>query len=484
MLFTSLQYVIFLPLVVALYWIVPRKLRLPLLLIGSYYFYMSFIPAFILLILAMTVFNFFWGKLLHRVQPQNKKKVFAAGLVANLSCLAFFKYTNLLLGTAAHAVGIVTHQAPAWHADIILPLGISFFAFEFIHYLFEIYRGGEPIKSFVLFALFAAFFPTQVAGPIKRYKDFQTQMLADTRFSLSHFDEGAPLIITGMAKKLLLADNLATFVDMGLRDPRVYGAPELWLFMYAFAFQIYFDFSGYTDIARGSAMLFGYHIPINFNMPYFARNISDFWHRWHISLSTWLRDYLFIPLGGSRQGRWMTHRNLFLTMALGGLWHGASWSFVVWGMFHGLSLIIHREFAAFKESREKLKVFIDSKAGKLLSILLTFHAVCIGWVFFRIQDVSQAFFVAKRMLLLSPIYTASESHHFLILKPELPVIVPVVLVMVLILLALNLPVSAASERGWFRRAPAPLKAAFCTALIIAIVTFLPDTSAPFIYFQF
>ena len=484
MLFTSLQYLIFLPVVVALYWVCPRKARLPLLLVASYYFYGSFIPAFLLLIIGMTVFNYFWGNLLYRTSTANKKHVFGAGIVANLLCLGFFKYTNLLIGTAAHSVGWFTHHAPVWHADIILPLGISFFAFEFIHYLFEIYRGGAPIKSIILFALFAAFFPTQVAGPIKRYKDFEKQMLADNHFALSHFDEGVPLIILGLAKKLLLADNLATFVDMGLKDPRVYGAPELWLFMYAFAFQIYFDFSGYTDIARGSAKLFGYSIPINFNMPYFARNMSDFWHRWHISLSSWLRDYLFIPLGGSRQGRWHTHRNLFLTMAIGGLWHGASWSFVVWGMFHGLALIVHREFTVFKETRVKLKAFVDSKVGKILSILLTFHAACIGWVFFRIQDVSQAFFVARRMLVLNPIYTTVEQHRFLVLKPELPVIVPVTIAMVLILLALNLPVSAASERGWFKKSPAPLKAAFCAVLIIAIITFLPDNSSPFIYFQF
>lgn len=484
MLFTSLQYLLFLPLVVLIYWILPRKLRLPVLLLASYYFYMSWIPAFILLIFGMTVFNFVWGRVLHNGPAERKKQLFTIGLVFNLLCLGFFKYTNMLLDTAAHTVGLFTHHAPVWHADIILPLGISFFAFEFIHYLFEIYRGNTPIKSFVLFALFAAFFPTQIAGPIKRYKDFEQQMLSDTKLRLSNFDEGIPLIILGMAKKLLLADNLATFVDMGLKDPRIYGAPELWLFMYAFAFQIYFDFSGYTDIGRGSAMLFGYHIPINFNMPYIAKNMSEFWHRWHISLSTWLRDYLFIPLGGSRHGRWQTHRNLFLTMAIGGLWHGASWSFMVWGIFHGIALIVHREFVAFKETHEKLKSFVDSKFGTVLSIILTFHAACLGWVFFRIQDVSQAFLVAKRMLLMSPILTTAENHKFLVLKPELPVIVPVVIFMVLTLLITNIPVSFASERGWFKNTPAPLKAAFCTALIIAIVTFLPDNSTPFIYFQF
>lgn len=340
------------------------------------------------------------------------------------------------------------------------------------------------MKSLVLFALFAAFFPTQIAGPIKRYQDFQEQMLAETKLRLSHFDEGIPLIIIGMAKKLLLADNLATFVQMGLADPHSYGAPELWFFAYAFAFQIYFDFSGYTDIGRGSALLFGYHIPINFNMPYIARNIADFWHRWHISLSTWLRDYLFIPLGGSRHGRLATHRNLFLTMALGGLWHGASWNFLVWGVYHGLALIVHKEFTVWKETTTALKQVVDSKLGNLLSVLFTFHAVCIGWVFFRVQDINQAFFIVKRMLTFSPLMTKLEAGHLLILKPELPVIVPVVIAMVALLLAANLPVSYANDHGWFRKAPAPLKAVFCTLLILTMITFMPDKNPPFIYFQF
>lgn len=483
MLFTSLQYILFLPLIVGLFWLSPRKLRLPLLLVASYYFYMSWMPAFILLILGMTVFNWLWGALLHK-NEEKKKLIFGVGVAANLLCLGFFKYTNFLLDSAGSLVQLFSKHNPAWHADIILPLGISFFTFEFIHYLFEIYRGGKPIKSFVLFALFAAFFPTQIAGPIKRYKDFEEQMLSDTQLRLSHFDEGVPLIILGMAKKLLLADNLATFVQMGLSDPHAYGSPETWLFAYAFAFQIYFDFSGYTDIGRGSAMLFGYHIPINFNMPYIAQNMSDFWRRWHISLSTWLRDYLFIPLGGSRAGRLATHRNLFLTMAIGGLWHGASWNFVIWGMFHGLALIVHREFTLLKEKFSWLKKFVDSPIGNFTSIIFTFHAVCIGWVFFRVTDISQAFFIVKRMVLLSPIFTRLEGHSFLVLKPELPVIVPVVLIMVCALVLLNMPLSRASEKGWFRQAPAPLKALFCTVLILSMITFQPDTSAPFIYFQF
>lgn len=481
MLFTSLQYLLFLPLVIVIFWLSPRAWRLPILLAASYYFYMSWMPEFILLILGMTLFNWLWGNLLFR---SNTKFLFMAGIVINLLCLGFFKYTNFILDTVAGCVKIATHQNPGWHADIILPLGISFFTFEFIHYLFEIHRGGKPIKSFVLFALFAAFFPTQIAGPIKRYPDFEAQMLAGTNLSLSCFDEGIPLIIIGMAKKLLLADNLATFVQMGVADPRAYGAPELWLFAYAFAFQIYFDFSGYTDIGRGSAMLFGYHIPINFNMPYAARNMADFWHRWHISLSTWLRDYLFIPLGGSRHGHLLTHRNLFLTMAIGGLWHGASWNFVIWGIYHGLALMLHKEFVSLKERSTLLKSLVASKFGTLLSILITFQVATIGWVFFRVQDIGQAFLIVKRMTLLSPFYTKIEANHFLVMRQDLPVIIPIVMIMVVLLLLANLPISFAHERGWFKKTPAPLKAVFCTFLILAMVTFLPDKNPPFIYFQF
>lgn len=483
MLFTSFQYLLFLPIVVALYWLLPRRWRLPMLLVASYFFYMSWIPAFILLILPMTIVNWFFGKWLYRAEQQ-RKWIFGAGVAFNLLCLGVFKYANFFLKTTDSILRAGTGHDLGWAVNIILPLGISFFTFEFIHYLFEIYRGNKPVDSFVLFALFAAFFPTQIAGPIKRYPDFVAQMLEDRPLRLSYFDEGLPLILIGLAKKLLLADNLAVFVQLGMSDPSSYGAVEAWLFAYAFAFQIYFDFSGYTDIARGSAKFFGYHIPINFNLPYFASNISDFWRRWHISLSTWLRDYLFIPLGGSHNGRWQTHRNLFLTMALGGLWHGASWNFVVWGIYHGLCLIAHREFSGWTKTLKAASSFFESRPWALLSQFITFHVVCVGWIFFRVQDIGQAFGMVKKMVLLRPIYTPVEQHHFLVMKPDLPVIVPVVLVMIGVLLLTNLPMSILSTHGTFRRVPVPLKAVFCTCLILAIVTFLPDVSQPFIYFQF
>jgi len=484
-LFTSFEYALFLPLVVLLYWVLPRPARLPMLLVASYGFYMSWIPAFILLILPLTVFNWVYGKYLNNAST-HKKLIFAVGIVINLLVLGVFKYANFVIHSVASMLHMVTKQTPDWSVNIILPLGISFFTFEFIHYLFEIYRGNKPIDSFVLFALYAAFFPTQIAGPIKRYPDFVAQMLEVRPLRLSYFDEGLPLIIIGLAKKLLLADNLAVLVQMGFQHGTAgaYGAAEMWLFTWAFAFQIYFDFSGYTDIARGSAMLFGYHIPINFNMPYIASNISNFWHRWHISLSTWLRDYLFIPLGGSRASRWGVNRNLLATMALGGLWHGASWNFVIWGIYHGLLLIVHREFQLFSKEIAWLRNAVDSKVGHLVSIFITFQAVCIGWVFFRIQNISDCCSIVKKMLLLYPWKTGVETNGFLVMSEKLPVVVPVTIIMVACLLLLNLPISWASEKGWFRAAPPFVKSAFCAAVIILVVIFLPDGNQPFIYFQF
>ncbi|OYV27027.1 MAG: hypothetical protein B7W98_02675, partial [Parcubacteria group bacterium 20-58-5] len=414
---------------------------------------MTWKPIYGLLMMGLTIANYFIGLSMAARPTEGKarKRLMVAGIWMNVLALCYFKYAYFCRDSANGILSLFHFELPKIPFDIILPLGISFFVFEFIHYLVDVYRGSAPVKNFMEFALFPSFFPTQIAGPIKRYPDFVAQMQAETKLKLSYFDEGIPLIIIGMAKKLLLADNLATFVQMGVSAPSIYSGPELWLFAYAFAFQIYFDFSGYTDIGRGSAMLFGYHIPLNFNMPYIARNMSDFWRRWHISLSSWLRDYLFIPLGGSKGSRWQTNRNLFLTMALGGLWHGASWNFVIWGVYHGLALIVHREFSQWRSTQawlvDLLKQPVPAKVWHYTAMLFTFHAVCIGWVFFRIQNIGAAFTMVRRMVTLRPFFSMPSPEHFLVMKPDLPVVVPVVMVMVAILMIANWPVSSLNEKG-------------------------------------
>jgi alginate O-acetyltransferase complex protein AlgI len=304
-----------------------------------------------------------------------------------LIVLGIFKYAYFTMDAVKTTLGTVGIDWSAPHLHIILPLGISFFVFEFIHYAIEVYRGKPVVKNFLDFALFPSFFPTQIAGPIKRYQDFVPQLHIPVKFKWEYVDEGMQLILMGLAKKVLIADNLALVVQAGFAHPEQFSSLDMWMITYAFAFQIFFDFAGYTDIARGSSLLFGYKVPINFNLPYIASNVSDFWRRWHISLSTWLRDYLFIPLGGSRGGKWLTYRNLFITMALGGLWHGAAFHFLAWGAYQGIVLILHREYEAVMQKIGVHEKLLQSKVYHWASVVFTFHVVCIGWVFFRADDM-------------------------------------------------------------------------------------------------
>ena len=340
MLFNSLEYLIFLPVVFVLFWSVPARHRVDLMLVASYVFYASWSLPYAVMIFGLVVLNYVFGLILGRTVRQRRALLWAF-VAFDLGVLFLFKYfdfgitsftasTNALLGAQL--------DPPLLH--LILPLGISFFTFEFIHYLVDIYRGDLPVHSFTKFHVFAAFFPTQIAGPIKRFQQFIPSLTM-----LGHFDpvlarEGLWLIARGLTKKVLLADRLAPWVSDGIsaaHDGSI-GTPDAWVTMVAFALQIYFDFSGYTDIARGSAALLGFHIPINFDMPLIATSLTDFWRRWHISLSTWLRDYVYFPLGGSRRRTLVVIRNLMITWVLAGLWHGAAWHFAAFGAMWGVGL--------------------------------------------------------------------------------------------------------------------------------------------------
>lgn len=454
-----------------------------MLLVASYLFYMSWNTVMILLIFAMTVFNYFWGFLIEKSDAK-RRLVFGFGIAANLVCLAYFKYANFFADSLASLWRLSGQPADKVVLNIILPLGISFFVFEFIHYLFEIYRGNKPLRSFVLFGLFAAFFPTQIAGPIKRYDDFSTQMVEEKHLKLSYFDEGLPLIILGMAKKVLIATNLGVLVDMMVKTINSYGALELWLFCFAFAMQVFFDFSGYTDIARGSALLFGYRIPINFDLPFIASNISELWQRWHISLSSWLKDYLFRPLGGTRREKWAMEKALILTMTLGGLWHGASWNFVVWGFLWGVGLVLHRYFKRFKNKLTTLNPFWKSNTFHVLSVLLTFCSFCMSAVFFRITDIKTDLAIVKKMLLFNPLLSPGAEQGLILLNPQLPVVISLAIVLVLLLLLQNVPVSYLIQKGFFKNLPTPIKASYLVLLVALMLVLLPNNSTPFIYFQF
>lgn len=482
MLFNSLKYAIFLPIVFALFWLAPQRFRVPILLIASYVFYMSWRPLYIILILGLTVGNYFLGQYIHSATAR-KKAWLTVGIVFNLATLAFFKYTYFLDDSVKACLNPLGVPVPSIPFDIVLPLGISFFVFEFIHYLVDIYRGHEPVKSFLGFSLFASFFPTQIAGPIKRFQDFVPQFLAPASFKMQYVDEGISLILLGLFKKVMIADNLSLFVAGGFGNPELFNGLDLWIFAYAFAFQIYFDFSGYTDVARGSAKLFGYKVPINFNLPYLANNIAEFWHRWHISLSTWLRDYLFIPLGGSRGGKWLNYRNLLITMTLGGLWHGAAAHFLAWGVYHGVLLLGHKQWKLIAEKSSLLQSFLSSKLGYCLSVLVTFHAVCIGWVLFRADTLAASSVILQRMFFLQTIPGTSPLHMAL---PSInyPLIYPSIYMLLPLLMVAHLGMDYIKKKNLLERTPFVAKAAWCFAMMFIVMAFSPDKSPRFIYFQF
>ena len=483
MLFNSIQYALFLPLVAILFWLFPQRLRVPLLLAASYIFYMSWRPIYILLILALTVFNYAAG-LMIAGKTTHRKLFLILAVSGNLLVLAYFKYAFFFddtLSTLLKPMGMPVSAIPF---EIVLPLGISFFVFEFIHYVVDVYRGGEPVRSFLGFSLFASFFPTQIAGPIKRYQDFVPQFLAEAKFSPDCLDEGISLILLGLFKKVMIADNLSFFVEGGFANPQLFTGLDMWIFTYAFAFQIYFDFSGYTDVARGSAKLFGYKVPINFNLPYIASNIAEFWHRWHISLSSWLRDYLFIPLGGSRCSKWFNYRNLFLTMTLGGLWHGAAMHYLLWGAYQGIALVAHKEFQGVKARIGTLDALFNSRLGKVFSIFITFHVVCVGWVLFRASTTQSCLSILSKMFMLDPACWSGASPAMNLPAINYPLIYPSIYLLLPLLAVSHFVMNYVKERNLLLTVPKPLKAVFCFVLMFVILTFSPDKSPRFIYFQF
>jgi D-alanyl-lipoteichoic acid acyltransferase DltB (MBOAT superfamily) len=485
LLFNSLQYLVFLPTVFFLFWITPHRFRVPLLLVASYVFYMSWRPIYGLLILGLTVGNFLLvPRIAKSVEVKHKKWWLAVVVAANLITLGIFKYANFGLGTIKDTMnlfGVEFHQP---HLHIILPLGISFFVFEFIHYAVEVYRGKPLVKNFLDFALFASFFPTQIAGPIKRYQDFIPQLDIPAKFKWQYLDEGMQLILMGLFKKVIIADNLALVAQAGFAHPETFSSLDLWLITYSFAFQIFFDFAGYTDIARGSAMLFGYKVPINFNLPYLAANVSDFWHRWHISLSTWLRDYLFIPLGGSRVSRWKMYRNLFITMTLGGLWHGAAMHFLIWGAYQGILLIAHREYSHLLEKVGVSAKLLESKVYHVISIIVTFHLVCIGWVFFRAETLKDANTIISKLLMAPVDLLHFSAAQLSVLQIRDPIIFPALLLILPVLMIAHVVVGWLNDKKFYLSPPWAVQVAVMVALMCVLTIFSPDTSPRFIYFQF
>jgi alginate O-acetyltransferase complex protein AlgI len=374
------------------FWVGHHQARVWLLLTVSFFFYACFNKWLATIICITSVMDYAVARGLDTLQNQRARRLLLAmSLVVNLGLLVYFKYANFFLDSLAHALHAIGSEASLPWLSVILPIGISFYTFEAINYTIDVYRRRVPAeKNLGNFILFITFFPHLVAGPIVRARDFLPQIHRRKRFDWPRMQLGVQYLLMGLFKKLAIADRMGmNFVRPVFENPEAFGSGAVWLATIAYALQIYCDFSGYTDMALGCAHMLGYKLAQNFNMPYLARNISDFWRRWHISLSSWLRDYLFIPLGGSRGTNWQTCRNLMITMTLGGLWHGASWTFVIWGVLHGLYLIIHRSFRAFCEMRPRLDAVVQSLPGRSLSTGLTLFSVFIGWIFFCSAGLQQ-----------------------------------------------------------------------------------------------
>ncbi len=341
------------------------------------------------LIWLTTGVDYFLALKLHETRKKDTRKIFLTlSLCLNLGILGFFKYFNFFADSLAGLFLALGYQPDFVTLRIILPVGISFYTFQSMSYVVDVYRGHlKPAKNLQDFALYIAYFPQLVAGPIERASHLLPQIERPRILEGQQIKRGVFLILWGLFKKVIIADNMAAIVNpiFGQSGP-VNGAQAI-VGIYAFAFQIYGDFSGYSDIARGLAKMMGFDIMRNFNLPYFAQNPQDFWRRWHISLSTWLRDYLYIPLGGSRKGELRTYINLMITMILGGLWHGADWTFMIWGMYHGGLLCGHR---LFLRNQSKKAQAVSFHAGSLFKIILMFHLTCLGWLLFRSQSLSQA----------------------------------------------------------------------------------------------
>jgi alginate O-acetyltransferase complex protein AlgI len=388
MLFDTPVYLVFLALVVVVYWRLPWRPQNALLLLASYFFYGWWDWRFLLLMIASTTIDFLIArKIEDSTDPARRRSLLIASLIVNFAILGFFKYFNFFLNSTASSLDALGfHNVPRSFLAIILPPGISFYTFQEVAYIVDVHAGRiKASRSFLDYGLFISLFPHLIAGPIQRPSHLLPQVQNPRVFDPRAFRDGCMLILMGFVRKAVIADNCGNLANLAFNGSLGNNGWATLIGCYAFAWQIYGDFSGYSDIARGSAQLLGFHFMVNFRQPYLAISLQDFWHRWHISLSTWLRDYLYIPLGGSRKGTGKTYRNLMVTMLLGGLWHGANWTFVLWGALQGFVLCMERWIFG-----DHAKLVEHSVMRRIARQVLTFQIVCLSWILFRAESVTGA----------------------------------------------------------------------------------------------
>ena len=478
MLFNSIDFAVFLPIVFLLYWLVFNKnlkQQNILILVASYIFYGWWDWRFLSLIAFSTLVDYYIGRQLENETKINRRKVLLwISIIVNLGFLGFFKYYNFFIENFTQAFSFLGYQLSSNSLNVILPVGISFYTFQTLSYSIDVYRKKlKPTKDFISFAAFVSFFPQLVAGPIERATHLLPQFKVTKKFNYSDGVDGLRQILWGLFKKIVIADYCAHFVNLIFENPQDYSGSTLVLGAIFFAFQIYGDFSGYSDIAIGTAKLFGYNLKQNFAFPYFSRDIAEFWRRWHISLSTWFRDYLYIPLGGSRGNKSQQIRNVFIIFLVSGFWHGANWTFIVWG---GLNAIYFVPLLITKNNRNHLSIVAEDKNRPSIKefsrIILTFILTTFAWIFFRAESLSEAFNY------ISGIFNKSLF--------TLPEIRPTDL---FILLFIFIGIEWSGRRNLYAlesfgaKWKKPLRIIFYYILIIALFVFSRE-EMEFIYFQF
>ncbi len=471
MLFNSLTFIVFLAVVLFLHHLpFPWQVKKWNLWIASYIFYAAWNPPFVVLLWISTVVDWFAGSWIYRTQkPSFKRALLFLSLGANLGLLGYFKYGEFLLENFIGFLSVFHIDFQPAAPDVVLPVGISFYTFQSISYSFDIYREKiRPWKRFSDFALFVTFFPQLVAGPIVRAADFLPQTVEPRQASARQLGWGLSLIAIGLFEKIILADDiLAPVADNVFAQPLSAGQMDTWIGTLAFSGQIFFDFSGYSICAIGTAMCLGFVLPDNFHFPYAAVGFSDFWRRWHRSLSTWLRDYLYISLGGNRKGSARTHLNLMLTMLIGGLWHGASWRFMVWGGLHGLYLILERWARRIFRTTK----FFEKSVIRLILAVWTYYLICITWIFFRAQDFSSAF------TLMYKIFSGGTGN---LVRPTEALMV---IVVNLALFAGHWILRDSSLEAVAKKISWKLRAVILAAILLTLIL-SPGEDRAFIYFQF
>lgn len=464
---------------VSIYWRLPHRAQNRFLLVASYVFYGAWDWRFLSLIWLSTAVDYWVGRSLEGCDDLRRRRALVStSLVVNLGVLGLFKYAGFFASSLESLIASVSatplYSLPTFFSEIVLPVGISFYTFQTLSYTLDVYRGElRAVEDPLDFALFVAFFPQLVAGPIERAKNLLPRIAHARSIDLTRITSGGWLILWGLYKKTVIADHLSTLVDSVYRSGGNATGAEILVATYAFAFQIYCDFSGYSDIARGVARWFGFELMVNFRQPYFSHNPSEFWRRWHISLSTWLRDYLYISLGGNRGSPLKTQRNLFATMLLGGLWHGAAWTYLAWGALHGIWLAIHR--ALSRRNVVSANAWPENPgtvvrgAIRALQILITFHLVCVGWLFFRADSIQEA-----GTLLGTLLSNPALGNALTWLGPMAFLIAPLVVV--------DLVLENRSRLAW--TVPGWMRLTAMAALTLLIIAFGEDHGGTFVYFQF